>query len=160
VRVVLRSLFCLLFGTATCPLAYAGTAQAQPKVERSAPRHGACAPRKRKPKKRPRPKVAQKPQKRVRPKPRAVAKPPRAPSPSAAQTAQEAASGVDSEIVKEGETTVKMMKFSGLGIEGRLKSPQLVYFVQRVHAEFERPTLPHRSFMPELDATTQREPLR
>jgi hypothetical protein len=79
---------------------------------------------------------------------------------SAAQTAQAAAANVNAEIVKEGDTSVKVMKFEGLGIEGRLKSPQLVYFVQRVRAEFERPELPHRSFMPELERTTLREPVR
>lgn len=51
------------------------------------------------------------------------------------------------------------MRFSGLDVEGRLKSPQLLYFVNRVRAEFERPKLPHRSFMPELDRSTQRDPL-
>lgn len=81
-------------------------------------------------------------------------------STAAAEAAQTAAAGVDAEIVKDGETSVKVMKFSGLGIEGRLKSPQLVYFVQRVRAEFERPALPHRSFMPELERTTAREPIR
>jgi hypothetical protein len=78
----------------------------------------------------------------------------------AVEAAQAAAAGVDAEIVKEGDTSVKVMKFTGLGIEGRLKSPQLVYFVQRVRAEFERPTLAHRSFMPELAHTTEREPIR
>jgi hypothetical protein len=67
---------------------------------------------------------------------------------------------VDSEIVKEGDTSVKVMKFEGLGIEGRLRSPQLVYFVQRTRAEFARPSLPHRSFLPELERTTAREPVR
>lgn len=81
--------------------------------------------------------------------------------PSAAETAaQAAASGVNAQIVKEGDTSVKVMEFTGLGIEGRLKSPQLVYFVQRVRAEFERPVLPHRSFMPELEHSTGREPVR
>jgi hypothetical protein len=77
---------------------------------------------------------------------------------AARAAAQEAAQGVDSQIVKEGDTTVKVMNFSGLDIEGRLKSPQLLYFVNRVHAEFARPKLPHRSFMPELERSTQRDP--
>ena len=79
---------------------------------------------------------------------------------AAAASAQAAASGVNAQIVKEGDTSVKVMEFTGLGIEGRLKSPQLLYFVQRVRAEFERPLLPHRSFMPELEASTGREPVR
>jgi len=79
---------------------------------------------------------------------------------AAALAAQQSAAGVNAQIVKEGDTSVKVMEFTGLGIEGRLKSPQLVYFVQRVRAEFERPELPHRSFMPELEASTAREPVR
>ena len=80
---------------------------------------------------------------------------------SAAQkAAQDAAQGANAQIVKEGETSVKVMSFSGLDIEGRLKSPQLLYFVSRVHAEFDRPKLPHRSFMPELKRSGEQEPLR
>jgi len=79
---------------------------------------------------------------------------------AAASAAQQSAAGVNAQIVKEGDTSVKVMEFSGLGIEGRLKSPQLVYFTQRVRAEFERPQLPHRSFMPELEASTRRVPGR
>jgi hypothetical protein len=83
-----------------------------------------------------------------------------APVNPAQKAAQEAAQGANSEIVKEGDTSVKVMSFSGLDIEGRLKSPQLLYFVNRVHAEFDRPKLPHRSFMPELERSTEQEPVR
>ncbi len=78
---------------------------------------------------------------------------------AASRAAESAAQGVDSEVVKEGDTSVKVMRFSGLDVEGRLKSPQLLYFVNRVRAEFDRPKLPHRSFMPELDRSTKRDPL-
>lgn len=79
---------------------------------------------------------------------------------TAALAAQQSAAGARAQIVREGDTNVKVMEFTGLGIEGRLKSPQLLYFVQRVRAEFDRPVLAHRSFMPELQASTQREPVR
>jgi hypothetical protein len=79
---------------------------------------------------------------------------------SGQKSAQDAAQGANAEIVKEGDTSVKMMTFSGLDIEARLKSPQLLYFVNRVHAEFDRPKLPHRSFMPELERSTEQEPVR
>jgi hypothetical protein len=79
---------------------------------------------------------------------------------AAQKAAQDAASGANAQIVKEGDTSVKVMSFSGLDIEGRLKSPQLLYFVSRVHAEFDRPKLPHRSFMPELKRSGEQEPLR
>lgn len=60
-------------------------------------------------------------------------------------------SGSDgSEIRKEGDTEVKVMEFTGLDIEGQLKTPQMLYFLNRLRAEFGRPRLPHRSFMPEL----------
>ena len=41
-------------------------------------------------------------------------------------------------------------EFSGLDIEGQLKTPQMLFFLNRLRAEFDRPRLPHRSFMPEL----------
>jgi hypothetical protein len=44
-------------------------------------------------------------------------------------------------------------KFSELDIEGRLKSPQLVYFLRRVRAEFAAGDLGHRSFMREMSET-------
>jgi hypothetical protein len=78
----------------------------------------------------------------------------------AQKLARDAAQGANAQIVKEGDTSVKVMQFSGLDIEGRLKSPQLLYFVSRVHAEFDRPKLPHRSFMPELERSTAEEPVR
>lgn len=60
-------------------------------------------------------------------------------------------SGADAgEIRKEGDTEVKVMEFTGLDIEGQLKTPQMLYFLNRLRAEFGRPRLPHRSFMPEL----------
>jgi hypothetical protein len=50
----------------------------------------------------------------------------------------------------EKEKGVKTYKFSAVEVEGRLKSPQIVYFLRRVRAEFEAGMLGHRSFMPEL----------
>jgi len=51
----------------------------------------------------------------------------------------------------------KVFKFGELEIEGRLKSPQLVYFLRRVRAEFAAGDLGHRSFMLELSQTRQTE---
>ena len=66
----------------------------------------------------------------------------------------------DADVRKEGDTEVKMMEFSGLDIEGQLKTPQMLYFLNRLRAEFGRPRLPHRSFMPELQAGTQDKAMR
>jgi hypothetical protein len=44
-------------------------------------------------------------------------------------------------------------KFGEVDIEGRLKSPTLVYFLRRVRAEFAAGDLGHRSFLRELSQT-------
>ena len=49
----------------------------------------------------------------------------------------------------------KTFKFGELEVEGRLRSPQLVYFLRRVRAEFAAGDLGHRSFMLELSQTRQ-----
>jgi len=48
---------------------------------------------------------------------------------------------------KEG---VKTYKFETVEVEGRLKSPQVIYFLRRVRAEFDAGALGHRSFLGEL----------
>ncbi|MEM9190166.1 MAG: hypothetical protein AAGF12_13360 [Myxococcota bacterium] len=76
---------------------------------------------------------------------------PEADAPSSGETAAEDEDfEVDSDEISDGQGKVKVFKFSGLDISGRLKSPQLLYFLNRLRAEFDRPRLPHRSFMPEL----------
>ncbi len=60
------------------------------------------------------------------------------------------AGAAEDEVTEEGGSKVKVYQFGGLDISGRLKSPQLLYFLNRLRAEFDRPRLPHRSFMPEL----------
>ena len=51
----------------------------------------------------------------------------------------------------------RVFKFSELEIEGHLKSPQLVYFLRRVRAEFAAGDLGHRSFLREM-SETRKEP--
>lgn len=67
---------------------------------------------------------------------------------------------VDSAVRTEGGEKVKVFRFSGLDVSGRLKSPQLLYFLNRLRAEFDRPRLPHRSFIPELQRSAQGKALR
>jgi hypothetical protein len=47
----------------------------------------------------------------------------------------------------------KQFRFTETDIEGRLKAPQLVYFLRRVRAEFAAGDLGHRSFLRELSET-------
>ncbi|MEQ9076340.1 MAG: hypothetical protein RLP09_20970 [Sandaracinaceae bacterium] len=67
---------------------------------------------------------------------------------------------VDSDIRQEGGEKVKVFRFSGLDLAGRLKSPQLLYFLNRMRAEFDRPRLPHRSFIPELQRSAHGKAFR
>ncbi len=73
---------------------------------------------------------------------------------------QDADGATESDVVEVGGQQVKVIRFSGLDISGRLKSPQLLYFLNRLRAEFDRPRLPHRSFMPELQRSAQSKALR
>jgi hypothetical protein len=81
-------------------------------------------------------------------------------TPGAAPTAgatipSDAGAGVVESRTLDGGT--KVFKFSELDIEGRLKSPQLVYFLRRVRAEFSAGDLGHRTFMREM-SETRKEP--
>ena len=51
------------------------------------------------------------------------------------------------------DSGTRVFKFTELDIEGRLKSPQLVYFLRRVRAEFAAGELGHRTFMREMSET-------
>ena len=47
----------------------------------------------------------------------------------------------------------RVFRFGEVEVEGRLKTPQIVYFLRRVRAEFAAGDLGHRSFMRELGET-------
>lgn len=63
-------------------------------------------------------------------------------------------------VVKEDKQGVKTYKFGTIEVEGRLKSPQIIYFLRRVRAEFDAGLLGHRSFMRELSDTRNQAALR
>lgn len=54
---------------------------------------------------------------------------------------------------KEGDAAVKVFEFGTTEIEGRARWPAVTYFVRRMRAEFDAQKLPHRPFLPELEAT-------
>jgi len=74
-----------------------------------------------------------------------------APNPSAAAAVKE---------TKESKEGVKTYKFGTIEVESRLKSPQIIYFLRRVRAEFDAGLLGHRSFMRELSDTRNNPSLR
>jgi hypothetical protein len=72
-------------------------------------------------------------------------------------------SGGGPQVVEEkdgGETGVKTYKFGTVDVEGRLKSPQIAYFLRRVRAEFAAGQLGHRSFLGELRDTRRNSALK
>ncbi len=51
------------------------------------------------------------------------------------------------------------LDFTGLNFEGRLRTPQLIYFLDRAAEELERASLERRSFIPEMVKTIDEESL-
>jgi hypothetical protein len=72
---------------------------------------------------------------------------------AAGTNATKAASGAAPVAVKEDKAGMKTYKFGTIEVESRLKSPQIIYFLRRVRAEFDAGLLGHRSFMRELSDT-------
>jgi pyruvate/2-oxoglutarate dehydrogenase complex dihydrolipoamide acyltransferase (E2) component len=66
-------------------------------------------------------------------------------------------SGKEAVSQQEDPEGVKTYHFGAIEVESRLKSPQLIYFLRRVRAEFEAGALGHRSFLGEL-ADTRHDP--
>lgn len=67
-------------------------------------------------------------------------------SPASARAPESAGNTGDKALPKK----VKVFDFSGLGIEGKIRTPQLLYFLGRIKQELEQASLESRSFMPEL----------
>ncbi len=53
------------------------------------------------------------------------------------------------------EPKVKKYDFGGLDVEGRLKTPQLLYFLNRMKSEFDDTSVGKKSFMPELKRSVE-----
>lgn len=70
---------------------------------------------------------------------------------TAARTIKEDAGMSETRTSADGGARV--FRFGEVEIEGRLRSPQLVYFLRRVRAEFAAGDLGHRTFMRELSET-------
>jgi hypothetical protein len=68
---------------------------------------------------------------------------------------EDSGAGVQGAVVEQRtlDGGAKVFRFGEIEIEGRLKSPQLVYFLRRVRAEFAAEDLGHRTFMRELSDT-------
>ncbi len=88
---------------------------------------------------------------------------PAAASPAREKTLSEAkaAGNVKGSVkVEENKEGVKSYTFGAQELEGRLKSPQILYFLRRVRAQFDPSGLGHRSFMRELADTRRHRAVR
>ena len=60
---------------------------------------------------------------------------------------------------KKGPVKEQNFNFDGLGLNGRSRSPQLLYFLERANEELERASLEKRSFIPHLVRSLEEEQL-
>ena len=79
-------------------------------------------------------------------------KTPPAPQPPAAET-------TDNPKVSKKSPKEKTFDFNALGLNGRQRTPQLLYFLERVNEELERASLEKRSFIPHMVRSVDEEAL-
>jgi hypothetical protein len=60
---------------------------------------------------------------------------------------------------KKGDSKVKNFDFNGLDLNGRMRTPQLLYFLERANEELERASLEKRSFIPHMVRSVEEEQL-
>lgn len=70
------------------------------------------------------------------------------------------ASGSPVVEAKQGRDGVRTYTFGAQQVEGRVRTPQILYFLRRVRAEFDPKPLGHRSFLLELSDTRRHRSLR
>ena len=88
----------------------------------------------------------------------AIVSPAVAPAPPASgSTTDPAATPAPAPAARPGKPRV--YTFGGLDLEGKLKTPQLLYFRSRLRQELDTSSPPRRSFMKELEATADAQGL-
>jgi hypothetical protein len=60
---------------------------------------------------------------------------------------------------KDAKDKVKNFDFNALDLNGRMRTPQLLYFLERANEELERASLQKRSFIPHMVRSVEEEQL-
>jgi hypothetical protein len=60
---------------------------------------------------------------------------------------------------KDGKDKVKNFDFNAMDLNGRMRTPQLLYFLERANEELERASLEKRSFVPHMVKSVEEESL-
>lgn len=95
-----------------------------------------------------------------KPTPVADKKAPDAPAPTPTPDAKPADKPVAAPAAKEtGTKKEKNFDFNALDLNGRMRTPQLLYFLERANEELERASLEKRSFIPHMVRSLEEEPL-
>lgn len=79
--------------------------------------------------------------------------------PRAVEPAAPSGEGATSTETPDKKSKPKVLTFSGLDLEGKLKTPQLLFFLNRVRVELDSSVPAKRSFMKELRDTADDEGL-
>lgn len=81
-----------------------------------------------------------------------------APATALAQGRDDDAGGAGQSSSKK-KSDSKVFDFTAMDLSGRLRTPQLLYFLDRASEELQRASLERRSFIPEMVRSIDEEPL-
>lgn len=81
------------------------------------------------------------------------------PPPTKADAPEPSADKPDKPSKEKGKERVKTFDFNALDLSGRMRTPQLLYFLERANEELERASLHKRSFVPHMVRSVEEENL-